>query len=463
MPRLIVAGVRHGVEWRGRFGLGKRCVFGGVLATVLLLVTSATAATMVQEFFLPMPEQQVRTAFTTIRPAASNTMVAVFSIVVTGNGTLVAYDQWEDDYETDINNPIQSTTKIWGDGNNANGICPGFVSDPTNGLPAGTVIALRNDVLLPRNPATILYDARDRIAANKAVTVSRACWSKNVGTVQASAAEVLATMDHGSKYIAPAGEDVLFNNMFQYVGLLIMADQDNTAVIIDQDGTGTVAAVSIVLNRGESYQVNGGIKKGATVTGSKPVQVHMMTGNKSVSYESRSFVLRPTSIWDDKYMTAVGTAPNGNQAYAFLYSTNAAAVSVNYTTRAGSGTLTIPGGGNGHLQWQLPQNSGTFFQSAGGQNYFVICSAGAQPGNSAAFDWGFSLMPFEGLTTEAVVGWGPGSNDGTQNGSPAWVTPMGNTTVYVDFRGDHAGALTDPQGGKYDVMLTNVVTLESRR
>lgn len=436
-----------------------------VLASALFLLwpLAAHALPVVQDFFLPMPEQQIKTAFSTIRPAASNVMVTVFSLVATGDRTVVTYDQWEDGYETDLSAPLQASTRVWGDGNNANGICPGFAADPTNGLPAGTVITLRNDVTLPRDASVLLYDARDRVGTSRAITVSRACWSKNVGTVQASAAEVLSTLDHDPAYIAPVGEDVLFNNMFQYVGLLIMADQDGTTVTVDADGTGTVAATSFVLNRGETHQVNGGVRKGATVTGTKPIQVHMMTGNKSISYESRSFVLRPTATWDDKYMTAVGTAPNGNAAYVFLYSTNSAAVTVNYTTRAGSGTLTIPGGGNGLLQWQLPQNSGTLFQSSGGQKFFVICSAGAQPGNSAAFDWGFSLLPFDGLTTEAVVGWGPGSSDGTQNGSPAWVTPMANTTIYVDYQGDRLGALTDPLGGKYDAILTNVAALESRR
>ena len=49
------------------------------------------------------------------------------------------------------------------------------------------------------------------------------------------------------------------------------------------------------------------------------------------------------------------------------------------------------------------------------------------------------------------MGWGPGSSDGTKNGSPVWVTPAKATRVYVDYNGDHNGALTDPNGNKYDV------------
>jgi len=54
--------------------------------------------------------------------------------------------------------------------------------------------------------------------------------------------------------------------------------------------------------------------------------------------------------------------------------------------------------------------------------------------NSAdtAWNWGFTLVPQAALTTVADVGWAPGSADGTVDGSPVWVTTLGNTTVYVD-------------------------------
>jgi len=47
----------------------------------------------------------------------------------------------------------------------------------------------------------------------------------------------------------------------------------------------------------------------------------------------------------------------------------------------------------------------------------------------AAFNW-LHAAAGTSLTTEAVVGWAPGSQDYTTNGSPVWYA-VGNTTVYV--------------------------------
>src|SRR5436305_562938 len=81
--------------------------FGGTL--------TARAVGVVQEFYLPMPEQQIYTALSTIVPGTGTTQNSTYSIVVSGDGTVVVYDQWEDGYEIDINNPTQASTKIWGD------------------------------------------------------------------------------------------------------------------------------------------------------------------------------------------------------------------------------------------------------------------------------------------------------------------------------------------------------------
>src|ERR1017187_396691 len=124
------------------------CLSGGI-------VVSARATTLVQEFYLPMPEAQVYQANSAIISGTGSTIASTFSIVVTGDGTVIYYDQWEDGYETDLSNPTQPTTQIWGDGNDAHGIPPGFAHNPL-GLHAGTVITLTNNVPLPRNPSQIL-------------------------------------------------------------------------------------------------------------------------------------------------------------------------------------------------------------------------------------------------------------------------------------------------------------------
>jgi hypothetical protein len=439
-------------------------VNGSALFTFLTVAFFAStlwttrAATLVQEFYLPMPEQQIYQANAAIVPGTPSTNFSTFSIVVTGDGTTIYYDQWEDGYEVNLGSPAQSTTKVWGDGNNANGICPGFTNDPA-GLSAGTVITLTNNVPLPRNPSVFLWDARDRVAATKALVISRAAWPMPTGPVFAGAVGVLSTLDYGTNFVSPVGQDQTNVNLFKYVGLFVMAAQNNTAITLDPNGNG-VGTSSIVLNQGESYLINGGVKKGGRITASKPVQADLLVGHVGASYASDWFTLYPVESWDNNYYTPVSSAASGTQpAYVYLFNPATNAITINYNTRAGGGSFAIPGT-NGVYQFPMPIGSGASFASAGGQNFFPICTVAANNSSDTAYNWGFTLVPKTALTTEATVGWGPGSADGTVNGSPVWVTTLGSTTVYVDYKGDKAGPLTDPNGGKYDTNFT-VVNLQA--
>ncbi len=428
-----------------------------------LIASPASAANIIHEFYVPLPEAQVKTALTAIEPAAGivgNTLDSVISIVVTGSGTVIHYDQWEDGYEIDLNNPTQSTTQIWGDGNDANGIPPGYAHDPASFTP-GSVIVLRNLVALPRNPAILLYDGRDRFGGTKALVVSRASWATTPGTVLAGANEVQATMDYGTNFIAPVGDDVSAASMFEYVGMFVMARDDATSVTLDPDGPGSTAGTTFVLNRGESYLFNGGIKKGATVVASKPVQVDLITGDIGARYESRRFTLYARDQWSNTTYSPVGTAANSDASYAFIYNPNATTISINATTCLGTSTFTVAA--NGVAQWQLAKSCGAKFATAGGEDFFGVVCVGANPSANNVHDWGFSMVPSDNLTSQAVVGWGPGSSDLTQNGSPVWVTPTKATRVYVDYNGDGLGSIPvpAPTGGFCDATL-DIGALETR-
>jgi len=254
----------------------------GAFALLLACASGARAQTIVQEYYVPMPEAQIRTSFLTLAPSTGTTMDSVISIVVAVSGTKVVYDHWEDGYEIDINVPVQASSQIWGDGNNANGIAPGFVNDPSS-LSAGTVLALRNLVTLPRNPATVVYDGRDRVGATRGVVMSRAAWATTPGTVLAAAVNAQATIDWGTSYVMPVGQNVIFpapltSSMFEYASMMILAATNNTLVQIDTDGNGTID-ITTTINQGESYQVAGGVNRGATVTATKPVEVQLLTGD----------------------------------------------------------------------------------------------------------------------------------------------------------------------------------------
>jgi len=82
------------------------------------------------------------------------------------------YDQWEDGYETDLAHPVQATTRVWATAMTRTGIHPASRTDPI-GLPAGTVADAAQFGELPRNPSTFCMMRADRLAATKALVVSR--------------------------------------------------------------------------------------------------------------------------------------------------------------------------------------------------------------------------------------------------------------------------------------------------
>src|SRR6266542_4528600 len=419
---------------------------------VVLFVLAGAASTsravnLVQEFYLPIPEAQIRLACTAVESSVGTNFESIFSIVVSADATVIYYDQWEDGYEIDLSQPTQATTRIWGDGIDANGIPPGFAHDPV-GLATGTVLTLRNTIPLPRNPANLFYDGRDRLRANKALVISRAGWPTPPGSVFGGSVAVPATIDYGTNYISPVGQDMT-NGLFQYVGLFVMASDDGTSVTIDPDGSGPTASITTTLNRGESYLLNGGVKKGGSVLATKPVQVNLVAGHINAHYAMDWFTLYPVDQWSNRYYTPVGSSATGNPTFIYFYNPSTSPITINFTNLVGAGSFVVPGT-NGVRQYQMPPNSGASFASANGATFFALCTVGANPSSDAAYNWGFTLLPKGGLTTEAVVGWGPGNSDGTQNGSPVWVTPLAATRVYVEYNGDHNGPLPDPLGNKYD-------------
>jgi uncharacterized repeat protein (TIGR01451 family) len=429
-----------------------------IFSSMFLHALPAWSIAVVSDFYVPMPENQMRATLAALQSQTNQTIDSVISIVVSAPGAVIHYDHQEDGYEPDIANPVQPSTEIWGDGNNGNGVPPGFANDPS-GMAKGAVIALRNLVPLPRNTNNILYDGGDRVVSGKALVMTRAGWATDPGTVLAGAIEVTPVKDFGTSFICPVGQDVSANNMFELVSLLVMAKETNTALTVDVDGAGAAPPVNVVLGQGQSYHLLNGILKGATISASKPVQAHLIAGDINASYESRWYTLYPFEQWGDSYITPVGTATNGQECYVFVYNPNPASIQINYTTKNGSGNFLV--GSGAAFQWEVPQLSGAKLASAGNEIFFALATVGADPNENRTYDWGFTLVPENALTSQAVVGWGPGSSDLSQNGSPVWVSPVGSTRVYVDYKGDGLGPLTDSNGDNYDVHY-DLVTLESK-
>ena len=182
------------------------------LSTLLiaLLLLTGLRGTFAQNvtYFVPLPDQDIYNSlkvYTDARSTSiSNSINSVISIAVVEDGAVIRYDHWEDGYEANINSPTQSTTKVWGDNNPANGIPPGFATDV---LKCGSVIALENLVPIPRVASSVLYDGRDKIASNRSLSISRSAWSPTPGTVLAGAAEVLDKSSQGTDFRVPVGPE----------------------------------------------------------------------------------------------------------------------------------------------------------------------------------------------------------------------------------------------------------------
>lgn len=218
------------IAWTPALRRSFGCRIGQSLGLILLLLVSLLPGTVAQAaslppaqtYFLPLPEDQIRAAFQKIYSGVGTQIVSLTGVSVTADQTVIYYDHWEDGYEIDIANPTQATTQIWGDGNAANGCAPGVTCSNANDvLNSGRIVTLRNEVPLPRNAGTILYDGRDKLGATKAIAVTRSAWATSPGTVLADATEVYDVSRQGTSYKLPIGENLssMSSAMFEFVSL----------------------------------------------------------------------------------------------------------------------------------------------------------------------------------------------------------------------------------------------------
>lgn len=452
------------------------CAFAFVSAFIAVLITFTAARAAfpapVQIYYIPAPEDQVFAALSGIYPGqqacnigapdVATPIQTYISISIISADTLVYYDHWEDDFEVDIASPKQPSTQIWGDGNPANGAPPGIPSDQ---LAPDTVIVLNNPVSPATRNAIFDFDGGDKIGATRPIAISRAAWSTGPGTLLAGAVEVYDISRWGVRYEAPVGENVIAAELFEYTGMAIMAQADDTIVQIDLNRDGMPES-SVTLAEGESHLINGGVPVGAAVTASAPVQVTLITGDRCDIYESRWYALFPREWWSAEYYNPVSTQVGNGGTLVFLFNPDATPLTVGWETLGGmQPSLTI--GAGGVISTVAPAGSGMRFFAADGRPFQAIAAVGADgPANAnSRADWGFALAPERLLTYQALVGWGAGrdptsSVNPTENGSPVWVTvelppgQPGPARICIDYNGDGQGPLVDNNGFRYDVMLT---------
>ncbi len=420
------------------------------LLLFLALTLSGVCQTPSYIYYVPLPEQQIHNAFKVLYASTGTTYHTVVSIVPSESGIMIYYDQWEDGYEASLGTKTQASTQIWGDGNAGNGIPPGYASDL---IVSGKPIVLENDVVLPRVATTVNYDGRDKFGSTQSLAVSRSSWALNPGTVLADATEFYNTKTFGTFFYFPIGQNTPSDNSFSLVSLCVQASQNATQVTVVKDpanpGTTTVTAV---INEGESFQVNGGILSGGTVTSSKPVQAGLITGKIGGTYASRWYSLTPFFMWDKSYYSPVGTPKSDARSDVFIFNPQAGNLTVNYQTLGSTGSWVIPA--KGVQRYNMPINASAHFHAT--LPFYAVGGTDMDAAGNLTWDWGYTLIPEMFLTNSVYCGWGPGSGGSpiTSNGNPVWVSStedVDNLTIYVDLDGDPTtGPQTDINSNKYD-------------
>jgi hypothetical protein len=248
-------------------------------------------AVSAKTYYMPFPENesQLRQALFSASSGGqtySNVVRNVTSIKSTYPNAIITYDEWEDGYESDITVPVQSTTKVWGDGNVNNGVAPGY---PTDIIPAGGSLILDNTFIYnPRNAANIYFDGKDKIYSTSEIAVSKITGDNSFFAVQSSKTDVYDITRFGKLFTLGLGEitPIAGYEYFQYASVFIRASVNGTIVSLDYNGDGTVEQTKS-LNEGEVWFYEGDpdavasatdLKPGAVITANQPVGVDILFG-----------------------------------------------------------------------------------------------------------------------------------------------------------------------------------------
>jgi hypothetical protein len=443
------------------------CGIGQIIVSIdPLLIDPCSEATRTHTYYIPYPEQDALIALKASSSPAlpSDNIRTVISLTMPYPGMTIVWDEWEDGYEVNALNPLQATTKVWGDGNPYNGIAPGYATDI---IPAGGSIVLDNT--MPANPrvqANIFYDGKDKISCSGQTAITQVCGEPTNMPVQAIKTNVTSTFDYGQSFTVPLGQNYPSQD-FQYTALFVRAEYDGTVVDIDKDNNGSFET-NFTLNQGQSFLVNGGVNYGATVASSKPVGVELNAGGVD-TWSIRNAPIYPSTWYSNTYYTPVptsdnaGDSPKDSSVVMFYNSLNRPLV-INWTSGApASGNITLPAKTAVRFPLAYSTSAAYKFVNPTGESFTAIeivdsYTPVSGTNDGMTYDWAFNLIAESRLTDFATTAWAPGGLDLVAppgpdvNGNPIWVTPSINTTIYVKWDGKVSGGagLVSPCGLRYD-------------
>lgn len=446
-------------------GRERRRLHGGhylsILLSLVLFVPTLTAQTVptgFQEYFVLGHEQHIWNMLESVRAAEAgvgvfaNGMNSVVSATASADNQVITYDHWEDGLEADILNPVQATTLLIGDGNNANGRACDFTTDPRiapcNGtnddvLFAGSFVNFNSDQGLgcaappndlncsvpvnPRVVTDIRYDGGDFLTSSGG-PLSLVHPQDPLSPFIGGATEIIPrqAVADATSYTIPIGEDIYAGNNsvtepFKYVELNLVAFDDNTQVNINSPGAGNI---SFTLNRGEHYSSQGlidgvaaagiTVNAGTRISTTGPIAGLMFTGGDG-TFATRLYTLLPDILHSTDYIiTAPGDDPAAQGSRPLnLYVFNPDplnSLAVTATDSLGTTVINIPSGsqvdyftGTGRF---VPANS-TVRLTSPGRFWGVSAYSHQSPAN----DWGHSWLARKFVTTTYTVTFAPGVNN----------------------------------------------------
>ena len=443
------------------------CATAKVVITIdPTLIDPCSDATESHIYYLPFPENEARIALdsSSNQTMPSNNIRSIISIKIPYPGMVIVWDEWEDGYEVNPLNPLQATTKVWGDGNPYNGIASGYANDY---FPVGASVVLDNTI--PTNPrvqSNIFYDGKDKIYSSGQIAVTQVCGEPANFAVQAMKTNVSSTFEYGTSFTIPVGKNFPSQDFF-YTALFIRSAQDSTTVNIDKDNNGSFDT-SINLNQGQVYLANGGVLAGATVASTKPIGIDVHFGGND-NFSSRDVPIFPATWYSNTYYSPVPTTHSPDTAVVMLYNSLNRPLNINWSNGApANGTVTIPAKTTIRFPLALSATNAYKFVNPTGESFTAIeiCDSYTPNGGGNSgleFDWSFNLIAEARLTDYATIAWAPGSIDGSRNDNPIWVTPTANTTIYVKYNGDVVnGGIGVSCGLHYDASF-NVNALKYQR
>ena len=370
-----------------RIRIVRACVVGLVLAAQVVVFGQATnpgaaraAPAVAQTYYTPYEAQQYIGILRTIAddPACcTSPVISTVSITSGANGNTVYYDHFEDGYEADPLNPVQASTLVLS-------MDAGDVWTQTSSVPV--------DVGGSRGAGNY-FDGRDRISSTAPIAMTQTGYATELRAHCWPAGWRCSTSTSPAlRFDIPAGENADYNQVFEFVGLVIVATADDTTVTLDLDANGSFES-SFSLDEGETHLVNGGRRPG------RRRRVGQARGGLR-EHRRRRRQLRGTDLravpdgdlveperqpGGARYSLALGTR-------VFLFNPGASAITVDVLT-GGGGTSTVSLGARGQASYLMPVDDGARFTSQGGRPFFAFQMSTTEGSSTSAYDWGYTLIP----------------------------------------------------------------------